>query len=74
MGIKVIKEKKVADYTFIDEGLNLENSVQNKESDSKKERTKDDFRLRGNAKLNRLRHKSKLTGGHNMQGHSAVYE
>jgi hypothetical protein len=74
MGIKIIKEKKVADYTFIDDSLNLDNLPQTKESDSKKERTKDDFRLRGNAKLNRLRHKSKLTGGHNMQGHSAVYE
>lgn len=73
MGIKIIKENKVRDYTFIDEGLNLEKQ-ENKESGSKKEKVERDYRLRDDAKLNKLKHKSKMSGGHSMQGHSPIYE
>lgn len=73
MGIKIIKENKVRDYTFIDEGLNLEKQ-ENKESGSKKEKVERDYRLRDDAKLNKLKHKSKMSGGHTMQGHSPIYE
>jgi hypothetical protein len=74
MGIKIIKEKKVTDYTFTDGGLNLEES-EKKELDTKKDiKPEHDYRLRDTSKNNKLKHKSKITGGHNMQGHSAVYE
>ena len=73
MGIKIMKEKKSTDYTFIDDSLNLRNSVEKKDSAVKKRRTDRDYRLR-DVKLKKLKHKSKITGGHNMQGHSAVYE
>ena len=74
MEIKVIKEKKqVRDYTFIDDSLNFEKSAEKKESSAKKkERAERDFRLR-DASINRLK-KSKISGGHSMQGHSPVYE
>jgi hypothetical protein len=74
MGIKIIKEMKARDYTFIDDGLNLEKSTEKKGSSVKKGRIDRDYRLRDDVKLNNLKHKSKITGGHNMQGHSAVYE
>jgi shikimate kinase len=74
MRIKLIKEKKAMDYTFIDDGLNLEKSAEKKESDVKKDKTEAQFRLKENAKLNKLKHKSKITAGHSMQGHSPVYE
>jgi hypothetical protein len=71
MRIKIIKEKRVEDYTFIDGSLNLGKSVE--ESDSDNERAERSFRLMDNAKINKLR-KSRITGGHSKQGHSAVYE
>jgi hypothetical protein len=74
MGIKIIKEKKIRDYTFIDDGLHLEQSSEKKELDVRKDKTEHDFRLRNDAKLNNLKHKSKIVSGHNMQGHSPVYE
>jgi len=73
MGIKIIKETKAMDYTFIDDGLSIGNSVEKKDTAVKKRRTDRDYRSR-DVKLKKLKHKSKITGGHNMQGHSAVYE
>jgi len=73
MGIKIVKENKVRDYTFIDESLKLEKSA-NKESSAKPDKPERDFRLRNDAKINKLKLKSKVTGGHSMQGHSPVYE
>lgn len=66
-----IKEKKATDYTFIGDGLNLERPAE-KKSDTKKDKAERDFRLRTD-KINKLK-KSKMTGGHSMQGHSPVYE
>ncbi|HEU4604632.1 MAG TPA: hypothetical protein VFS46_00165 [Nitrososphaera sp.] len=71
MEIKIIKEKKVTDYTFIGDGLNLERPAE-KKPDVKKGKAERDFMLRDN-KINKLK-KSKMTGGHSMQGHSPVYE
>jgi hypothetical protein len=67
--------QKVRDYTFIDDdSLNLDKSLaENKDSGSKKDKTQRDFRLRDNTKINKLK-KSKISGGHSMQGHSPVYE
>lgn len=73
MKIKVIKERKAKDFTFLDDGLNLEQSSEKKESDGKKEKVERDFRLRDNTKVNKLK-KPKITGGHSKQGHSPVYE
>lgn len=73
MGIKIVKEKKAKDFTFIDDGLNLEQTLERKGSESKKEKAERDFRLMDNSKVNKLR-KSRITGGHSKQGHSAVYE
>lgn len=75
MGIKLIKDRKVRDYTFIDhDSLNLDKSLAgNKVSSPKKDKTKRDFRLGNDKKINKLK-KSKISGGHSMQGHSPVYE
>jgi hypothetical protein len=72
MVIKIIKEKKATDYTFIDDGLGMKKPAK-KEPDAGKDETERDFRLREDFKASRLR-KSKITGGHSMQGHSPVYE
>jgi hypothetical protein len=40
MGIKIIKEKKATDYTFIDDGPNLEKSI-NRQHNRKVERLSD---------------------------------
>jgi hypothetical protein len=72
MGIKIVREKKVKDYTFTDEMLNLPQPAKS-EAVAKKEKAEPDFRLRDSAKVNKLK-KSKITGGHSMQGHSPVYE
>lgn len=74
MGIKIVKEKKAREYTFIDDGLNLEYLAEKRESHIKKDKTECDFRLRDDAKVNKLKHRSKATGGQTMQGHSPVYE
>ena len=71
MGIKIVKEKKVKDYTFIDDSLDLKESAE--ESNVRKEKAERDFRLRDDAKISKLK-KSKITGGQGMQGHSPVYE
>lgn len=74
--IRIVKEKqKTSDYTFQDDGLNIgnsESSSEKKELDTKKKAAQD-FRLREGSNINKLR-KSKIIGGHSMQGHSPVYE
>lgn len=74
MGIRIVKEKKARDYTFIDTGLDMERLSGSKEQGPKKSKTERDLRLMDDPKINKLKHKSKLTGGHSMQGHSPVYE
>jgi hypothetical protein len=73
MVIKIIKEKKSTDYTFIDDGLSMKKPAEEKVHDAGKDEAGRDFRLRDDFKAGRLR-KSKITGGHSMQGHSPVYE
>jgi hypothetical protein len=75
VGIKLMKDRKVRGYTFIDDdSLNLDKSLAgNKDSGSKKGKTQRDFRLRDDTKINKLK-KSKIGGGHSTQGHSPVYE
>ncbi|MEM3160770.1 MAG: hypothetical protein QXJ74_08305 [Nitrososphaera sp.] len=72
MGIKIAKEKKAKDFTFIDDALNLAQPAK-RESAAKKEKVEPDFRLRDSTKVSKLK-KSKIAGGHSMQGHSPVYE
>jgi hypothetical protein len=74
MGIKVVKEKKAMDYTFLDDNsLNLGKSTERQGPDAKKEKVVRDYRLRDDGKINKLK-KSKISGGNSMQGHSPVYE
>jgi hypothetical protein len=73
MEIKIVKEKKIRDYTFIDDALDLEQPSKGDESDSRKDKGEPDFRLRDSTQINKLK-KSKITGGHSKQGHSPVYE
>lgn len=72
MEIKVIKERKVTDFTFLDDGLNLQ-IPENSQPDPKKDKSEQDFRLRESGNINKLK-KSRTTGGHGLQGHSPVYE
>lgn len=74
MGIRIIKEKKADNYTFIDDGAVLEKPLERVQERTRKDKAEPDFRLREDKKINGLKHKSKLTGGHSMQGHSPVYE
>jgi hypothetical protein len=69
MGIKVRKER-ARDYTFIDDGLDLRPAE--KEGPLAKKGKARDFGPRGD-KVSKLK-KSKISGGHSMQGHSPVYE
>jgi hypothetical protein len=71
--IKIVREKKIENYTFVDDSLDLIKSSQKKEELDTKKKIPPDYRLRDNAKINKLK-KSKITGGHTMQGHSPVYE
>ncbi|AIC14326.1 hypothetical protein [Nitrososphaera viennensis] len=80
-GFKIIKEKKATDYTFVDDTLSLGQAdaaatETKKELDAKRDskNNNNDIRLRDDSKINKIRHKSKITGGHSMQGHSPVYE
>lgn len=73
MGIKIIKEK-TREYTFIKEGMNLEHSGEVTHASNKNAKTEREYGLRDDAKVNNLKHRSKITGGHNKQGHSPVYE
>lgn len=73
--IRIVKEKKSEDYTFVDNGLNLDDMKGRKEvPDAKKGSDEPDFRLRGDSKKGKAKFKPKITGGHSMQGHSPVYE
>lgn len=71
MGIKIIKEKKFDNITFIDDGLKL--SMREDGEESKKNKSGPDYRLRESGKADKLK-KSRVTGGHGMQGHSPIYE
>ncbi|WP_415280902.1 hypothetical protein [Candidatus Nitrososphaera sp. FF02] len=73
MGIKIVREKKAKDLTFIGDVLNLTQPAEKGKSAAKKEKAEPDFRLRDSTKINKLK-KSKIAGGHSMQGHSPVYE
>ena len=72
--VKIVKEK-VPDYTFVDQGLDLDAPSNEKEGAStEKGRIEPNLRLGGDAKINKIKHTSRITGGHNKQGHSSVYE
>lgn len=73
LGVKIIKEK-TKEYTFIQDGLHLEHAGNKPPVDNKNVKSEREYTLREDAKVNHLRHKSKITGGHNKQGHSPVYE
>ncbi|HKU48350.1 MAG TPA: hypothetical protein VJP79_00245 [Nitrososphaera sp.] len=73
MGIKIIKEKKFEDFTFIDDGLKDLSRQQDAKAETKKDISAPDFRLRNGGKSSKLK-KSRMMGGHGMQGHSPVYE
>jgi hypothetical protein len=73
--IRIVKEKKLADYTFVDNGLNLDDMTEKNEiRDAKDDAAEPDYRLRGDSKRHKTRFKPAITGGHSMQGHSPVYE
>jgi hypothetical protein len=72
MGIKIIKEKRFEDFTFIDGGLNL-SKQRDVIIEAKKDKSEPDFRLRESGKASKPK-KGRMTGGHGMQGHSPVYE
>lgn len=76
MGIRIMKEKKTTDYTFIDDSLSLGPNMQPREANIKRDKTVPDFRLRSDSakSSSKHEHKSKLSGGQRKQGHSAVYE
>jgi hypothetical protein len=73
LGVKIIKEK-TREYTFIQDGMHLEHSGNTRSADNKNVKPEREYTLREDAKVNHLKHKSKMTGGHNKQGHSPVYE
>lgn len=75
------KEKKATDYTFTDDILNLDvltNSApeSNDAEDKKDGKGEQVYRLITDktSSLDRIRYKSKMRRGRNMQGHSPVYE
>lgn len=76
--VKIVKEKKATDYTFTGDTLELDSIAKNTESNESAEKKDDakerEYRLRADTKLDKIKHKSKITGGHSMQGHSPVYE
>ena len=55
MGIKVIKEKKATDYTFIDDSLNLGKSPKKPALNTKKGKTECDYRLRDESMIKKLK-------------------
>jgi hypothetical protein len=76
MVIKIIKEKRSTSYIFIEDSLSPGQKEKVPDESAKKDRMESDFRLRGDNDMTvrDLKNKSKLSGGHNMQGHSAIYE
>lgn len=80
--IKIIREKKgVTNYTFVVDSLSpVKSDIHADESDSdsseKINKGRREFELRDDAarQLDKMKHKSKIFGGHSMQGHSPVYE
>jgi hypothetical protein len=72
--IKIIKKNKVKDYTFVDESLDLNTTSKEEITPKEKKESEPDFRIRKDEKINKIKHTSRLTGGHNKQGHSSVYE
>jgi hypothetical protein len=72
--IKIVKEK-MTDYTFVDNDLDLDSPSNEKgKASSDKSRAEPNLRLGDDAKINKIKHTSRITGGHNKQGHSSVYE
>lgn len=72
--VKIVREK-VTDYTFVDKGLDLDTPSNEKgRASSEKSRTEPNLRLGDDANINKIKHTSRITGGHNKQGHSSVYE
>lgn len=74
--VRIVKERKSTDYTFVDESLNLRELPDEKETHKvkKDEGVKPDFRFRDDSRKGKARFKPKITGGHSKQGHSPVYE
>jgi hypothetical protein len=74
--IKIVRESGV-NYTFIDTGLSdikRESEVVDK-TDSSQSMEKDIIKSRSiDSKKLKIRYKDRVTGGHNQQGHSSVYE
>ena len=74
--VRIVKERKSTDYTFVDNSLNLRELSEEKEmhETKKDEGAEPDFRLRDDSKKVKARFKPKIAGGHSKQGHSPVYE
>lgn len=73
-------DKRSDDYTFIDDAaMNLsrfksQESTGTKSDNHADRKTKEYFRLKNNPADLKARKKSRLAGGHSMQGYSPVYE
>lgn len=76
--VKIIRARKTTNYTFTGDTLDLDSIARDTESNEFTEKKDDakerEYRLRTDAKLDEMKRKSKITGGHSMQGHSPVYE
>lgn len=74
--VRIVKERKSTDYTFVDNSLNLRELSEEKEmhETKKDESAEPDFRLRDDSRKGKARFKPKIIGGHSKQGHSPVYE
>jgi hypothetical protein len=74
--LRIVKERRSTDYTFVDDSLNLHKLSEEKDTNEvkKDEDAEPDFRLREDSKKSKARFKPKITGGHSKQGHSPVYE
>ncbi|NOJ27348.1 MAG: hypothetical protein DA330_04990 [Nitrososphaera sp.] len=70
-------DKRSEEYTFIDDAaMNLSRfkSQESTGTNTADRKTKEYFRLKNNPADLKSRKKSRLAGGHSMQGHSPVYE
>ena len=72
--IKIVRESEI-NYTFIDIGL-IDIKRESEEVDKTNfSINKDIIKTRSiDSKKAKIRHKNRITGGHNQQGHSSVYE